>query len=104
MAKAEKDQRIAQLRNLQKSKGWEVIVTDLLKNLEKLETNILALVEPGHNEIKFTQWDIEKYRRAFLNMLINYPEQLIEEYTPIEDPEEQAEKDLIEKAVIQDIG
>lgn len=103
MANTPEDQRIAELKKLQKSKGRDVIVDDLLRKLEVLESNILDNVQEGYNVVKYNQWDIEKVKRAFLVMLKEYPETLIKNFTPIEDPEELLESELLEKAQFVDI-
>lgn len=98
MAEMTNSDKIAQLQKLQGSKGWGVIVEDLFDKLDKLENSILGIVEPEWHEVKFTQWDIEKQKRAFLKMLENYPQTLIDELTPIEDPDPVTDEELIAKA------
>lgn len=106
MAKKQpEDPRIADLKKLQNSKGWEIIHSDLVEKLDSIEDNILNNVVPEFNEQKFSQWDLEKQKRAFLKLLLDYPKTLIKEFTPIEDPDEALDAELMEKATknMQDI-
>lgn len=100
------DPRIADLKNLQNSAGWEVIHSDLAEKLDSIENNILNNVVEDFNEVKFTQWDLEKQKRAFLKMLLEYPETLIKQFTPIEDPDEALDAELMAKATqnMEEIG
>lgn len=105
MSKKWQDPRVADLQKLISSKWWDIVAGSLLEKLEKLEESILDNVIHDFNEVKYTQWDMEKTKRAYFKLLLEYPEKLMAEMATIDDQEEdELGKQLLDKAVIEEFS
>ena len=98
--KKEHNQQVDDLKNLQVSPWWDLVVNDVLKRLEDVESLILTGMLEDFNTQKYTQWDIERVKRAFLLLLKDYPEVLIEKYDA---PDELDEDDWVRDNAIDEV-
>jgi len=85
------NQQIAELKQLKESQGWKLLIKDLERDITLMDKMLLTSI---YKRIEDRDRDVD--RRIILLNLIELPDKLIEEKTPMDLPREDINLDPFE--------